>query len=115
MKFMVLFRSSASAADQMESGATPEQQEAGMKAWTDWFRKAGDSVVDGGSPLGDSHLVPGSATQPKGSYIGGYTILECGSLAAVMDLLKDHPHFHSPDAAIEVLECLPMPGSGAAA
>jgi hypothetical protein len=111
MKFMVLYRSSASAADQMGANFTPEQREQAMKLWMDWFGKAGDRVVDGGSPLGESHAVAGSAAQPHGSYLGGYTILECGSLDEAMDLLKDHPHFHSPDAAIEVLECLPMPAS----
>jgi hypothetical protein len=111
MKFMVLYRSSASSADQMGANFTPEQRQEAMKLWMEWYGKAGDRVVDGGSPLGESRAVAGSAAQPKGSQIGGYTILECASLDEAMDLLTDHPHFHSPDAAIEVLECLPMPGA----
>jgi len=109
MKFMVLYRSSASAADQMGGNMTPEQRQEGMKLWMEWFGKAGDRIVDGGSPLGESNVVEGSAGKPSGSFIGGYTILECASLDEAMGLLKDHPHFHSPDATIEVLECLPMP------
>jgi hypothetical protein len=31
---------------------------------------------------------------------------------AVNDLLKDHPHFHSPGASIEVLEIMAMPRAG---
>jgi hypothetical protein len=111
MKFMVLYRSSVSAADQMGASFTPEQRQEAMKAWMEWYGKAGDRVLDGGSPLGESHAVAGSAAQTTGSYIGGYTILECGSLDDAMSILKDHPHFHSPDAAIEVLECLPMPAT----
>jgi hypothetical protein len=110
MKFMVLYRSSASAADQMGADFTPEQRQQAMQAWMAWYGKAGEKVVDGGSPLGESHAVAGSAAQPKSSYIGGYTIIECGSLDEATELLEGHPHFHSPDAAIEVLECLPMPG-----
>lgn len=109
MKFLVLYRSSASAADQMGSTMTPEQRQAAMKLWMDWFGRAGDRVVDGGSPLGESRLVEGSVTKPAGDFVGGYTILECASVDEALSLLKDHPHFHSPDAAIEVLECLPMP------
>ena len=49
-KFMVLYRSSTSARDQMAS-ASPEQMKAGMEAWMHWAGKAGDAVVDLGAPL----------------------------------------------------------------
>src|SRR5215510_13456177 len=49
-KFMVLYRSFASARDQMEN-ATPEQRKAGMDAWMAWAARAGDAIVDLGSPL----------------------------------------------------------------
>ena len=39
-KYLLLYRSPVSAADQM-SGATPEQAQAGMDAWTVWGGKAG--------------------------------------------------------------------------
>src|SRR3974377_1621238 len=107
MKFMVLYRSSASAEEQMGANFTSQQREAAMAKWMEWFGRAGKQVLDGGGPFGTSRLVADSADQPPGSHIGGYTILECASWEVVMALLAGHPHFESPDAAIEVLECLP--------
>ena len=42
--------------------------------------------------------------------VGGYSILQGESLEEISQLLDGHPHFHSPDASIEVREFLSMPG-----
>jgi tagatose-1,6-bisphosphate aldolase len=95
-KFLVLYRADASAAEQM-ANATPEQQAAGMQAWTDWFGRAGEAVVDGGSPLaGDDRT------------IGGYSILQADSREALETLLADHPHRSMGN--IELFEVLATPG-----
>ncbi|WP_236792385.1 YciI family protein [Amycolatopsis sp. GM8] len=94
--FLVLYRADVSAAEQM-ANATPEQQQAGMQAWMDWFAKAGDAVVDGGSPVsGDDKS------------IGGYSVLQAKSRDALDAILENHPH--TQIGTIEVLECLTMPG-----
>ena len=49
-KFMVLYRSPVSAEEQM-ARPTPEQAQAGMDAWNAWGAKAGDSLVDFGTPV----------------------------------------------------------------
>ena len=105
MKFMVLYRSSASAADQMGANFTPEQRQQAMQAWMAWYGKAGDRVVDGGSPLGESHDVAGSAAQPKGSYIGGYTIIEAASVGDAEAVLRSHP-FVARGGALQINEIL---------
>ena len=51
-KYLVLYNSPASAAEQM-ANATPEQAKAGMDAWMAWAQKSGEAVVDLGMPLGD--------------------------------------------------------------
>jgi hypothetical protein len=95
-RFLVLYRADVTAAEQM-ANATPEQQQAGMQAWTGWFGKAGDAVVDGGSPVsGDDKT------------ISGYSILQADSREALDQILQGHPH--TEIGMIEVLECLPMPG-----
>ena len=108
-RFMILYRSSVSAADQMAS-ASPEQAQEGMAMWMRWAEKAGKALVDFGSPTGNSQLVPSGAAAQTGTPIAGFSILEADSAAALRDLLSDHPHLHAPDAAIEVLEQLPPPG-----
>lgn len=105
-KYLVLYRSTATAADQM--GATPEQVQEGMQQWMKWAEKAGKSLVDLGSPLDKSQLVGGKGE--AGTPIGGFSILEADSEAAVGDLLSDHPHLHAPGAVIEVLEFQAIPG-----
>jgi hypothetical protein len=107
-KFMILYRSSVSAGEQMASGS-PEDAQAGMELWMTWAGKAGDAIVDLGSPLTRVSAVGGG---DSGQPIGGFSILQAESEEAVKGLLDGHPHFHSPgDPTIEILEFLPIPGA----
>lgn len=105
-KFLVLYRSQVSAQEQMAK-ATPEQAKAGMDAWMAWAGRAGSAIVDMGSPLGQTAHVGGS---PAAGHIGGFSILQGESIAAVQKVLDGHPHLHMPGNSIDVLEFLPLPG-----
>jgi hypothetical protein len=105
-KFMVLYRSSTSARDQM-ANATPEQMKAGMEAWMQWAAKAGDAVVDLGAPLTPARMGPGSSDAGE---ISGYSIMQADSAEALGGVLDGHPHLSMPGNSIEVLEMLSMPG-----
>jgi hypothetical protein len=106
-KYLVLYRSSVDAMQQM-ANSTPEQAQEGMQLWMKWFEQVGPALIDGGSPVGRSRTLPGPAE--TGVAIGGYSILEADSADAATKLLDGHPHLHAPGAAIELLEYLPMPG-----
>lgn len=106
-KYLVLYRSSVDAMEQMAS-STPEQAQEGMALWMKWFEKTGPALIDFGSPVGKAQTLPGKAD--TGVPVGGYSILEADSPAAVTKLLDDHPHLQAPGAVLEVLEFLPMPG-----
>ncbi len=108
-KFLVLYQSSVSAADQMKS-ATPEQAKAGMEAWMGWAGRAGGGIVDMGSPVMPIASVTGSGQSLATAKVGGFSILQAESKDALLGLLKNHPHFMAPGGSIEVLEFLPMPG-----
>ena len=110
MKFLVLYSAPISAKEQMAS-ATPEQAKAGMDAWTQWAKKAGDAIVDLGMPLGDGKSVSADLVRDSSTKIVGYSILQGDSLEVVTALLKEHPHGRIPNFSIEVLECLAMPGT----
>ena len=107
-KFMVLYRSPVSAEEQM-ANATPEQAQAGLDAWNAWGAKAGDSLVDFGTPVSQAGVV-GAGGAPSGDYIGGFSVLEADSADELKPLLDDHPHLMMEGATIEILEYLPTPG-----
>src|SRR6185437_1254970 len=105
-KYMVLYRSSVSAADQM-ADADPEARQAGMELWMNWAGRVGGAMADMGSPLGSVATVTatGPSTRATRPFIGGFSVLEADSVEEVIKLLDDHPHLHAPgDPTIEVLE-----------
>ena len=109
-RFLVLYKSPVSAVDMM-ANATPEQAQAGMDGWMVWAGKAGDAIVDLGTPLGNAATITAASAGPGTSQITGYSIMEADSRDAVLALFDGHPHIHGPDASIDVLECLPTPGT----
>ena len=109
-KFLVLYASKVSAADQMAS-TSPEQAEAGMKLWMDWAQQNGQSIVDLGMPLNPVGRIQGESVNTSDSATSGFSIMQAESTDDVLAILKDHPHLHSPgDPTIEVLEFLSLPG-----
>lgn len=102
-KFLVLYRATSTAAEQMAAG-TPEQAQAGMEAWTAWAQRAGDAVVDLGAPLAVVEA-GGDAGDP----IGGYSVLQAEDTEALVKVLDGHPHA-AMGGTIEILEFLSMPG-----
>jgi hypothetical protein len=110
-KFLVLYQSTVSAADQM-ANATPEQAKAGMDAWMNWAQHAGSAIVDLGSPVGQAkHFSSPTSSTTGNSHVGGFSILQAESSDALKTVLTNHPHFMAPGASIEVFEFLPMPGT----
>jgi hypothetical protein len=105
-KFMVFYRSDVPARDMM-AGITQEQAQAGMDAWMTWAAKAGDAIVDLGSPLADAGTLGPAA--PSSPYITGFSILQAESADAVTAILDGHPHLEM-GGSIEILEFLPVPG-----
>ncbi len=109
-KFLVLYRASKSGFEQMMK-ATPEEQKAGMAAWMKWATDAKDSIVEMGGPLGKAVKVSkGSDVTASPNDLGGYGVMQAESKEALAASLKDHPHFMTPDAWIEVVDIMAIPG-----
>lgn len=62
---------------------------------TDWATRAGDALVDLGSPLNEAGSVPNGSGN-GGTHIGGYSIMQAESVDAVNTLLEGHPQLHGP-------------------
>jgi hypothetical protein len=105
-KYMILYRSSMTAGEQM---GTAEQAQEGMQAWMNWAGQAGSALVDMGSPVA-SIATEGPAGE-TGVAVCGYSVLEADSPESVHKLLDAHPHLGAPGGSfIEILEFLPIPG-----
>jgi hypothetical protein len=60
-----------------------------------------------GAPLDD----PSTIGDGGNDQATGFSILEADSKDAVDQLLRDHPHLHTPGGTIVVHEFLPVPGT----
>jgi hypothetical protein len=103
-KFLVLYRSTTSAQDQM-AAASPEDAKAGMDAWMAWGGRVGEAIVDFGAPLGSAQHVGDGSGDPT-----GFSILQGDSADEIVQLLNEHPHLHGAGNSIDVHEFLALPG-----
>ena len=107
-QFLVLYRSTVSARDQL-AGADPDQAREGMAAWMAWAQRAGEHIVDLGSPLAPAAQVGGGSGTVQPEQPTGFSVLRADSTDAVVALLDGHPHLRA-GGSVEVLEFLPLPG-----
>lgn len=109
-KFLVVYRSPKSAKEKMGE-STPEQMEEGMKKWMEWAQKAGEGLVELGSPLGNGQRITEEDCVPSELDIAGYSILQAENMDGAKELLNGHPHLGwTEGCAIELHEMLPLPG-----
>jgi hypothetical protein len=111
-KYMVLYRSSVPATEQV-AASNSEAAQAGMELWMAWANRVGVAMADMGSPLSGVGAMTSSGSNAETSrpFVCGFSILEADSVDGANKLLVDHPHFRSPgDPSIEVLEFLSIPG-----
>jgi hypothetical protein len=87
---------------------TPEAQEQAMQAWGAWFATLGDTVTDMGNPFGGSTTVKSGGSASGGiSGLGGYSIIEAGSLDEAAAGADGCPVL-ATGGSVEVYEALEM-------
>lgn len=92
----------------MTPPATPEAQEATMKAWGDWMASCGPALVDPGEAVKKSVTVTKSGTRDGADNAAfGYSVVEAASYDAACELAKSNPMV-ADGGAIEVAEINPM-------
>ena len=73
---------------------TEEEQAKTMAAWGQWFGNLGDSVVDGGNPVGASATISSDGSTSEGggpNAASGYSLIEAASLEQATELAKGCP------------------------
>jgi hypothetical protein len=98
-------------------GATPADLDQatiakGMAAWGGWMGEHAAVIVDSGGPLGKTKQTSKRGVSDMSNSVTGYVIVQAESHDAAARLFEGHPHFSIfPGDAVEVMECLPIPGS----
>jgi len=87
------------------------KEQAGMEAWKAWVEKHQASIVDQGAPLGKTKRISAGGITDIRNDMAAYNVVQAESHEAAAKLFEQHPHFTIfPGDAVEVMECLPMPG-----
>jgi hypothetical protein len=69
-------------------------------------------IVVAGGPIDKTVRVSGSGTASVQNNLCGYIVVSAESHEAAAKLFENHPHFSIfPGEAVEVMECLPVPGA----
>jgi hypothetical protein len=88
-----------------------ELEASGIKAWMDWGTANQAAIVDQGGPLGKTKRASREGVTDTKNTMTGYVIVTAESHEAAAKLFVNHPHFTIfPGEAVEVMECLPIPG-----
>lgn len=115
-KFLAIYLGTQSSEKRKDWQALDEstrktREAAGMQAWQKWMITHQASVVVEGGPLGKTKRISGSGIADVRNELAGYVVIEAESHEAAARLFEKHPHFAIfPGEAVEVMECLPMPG-----
>ena len=88
-----------------------ERETAGVAGWMKWVETHSKSILDTGSPLGKTKRVDSNGISDTTNELTAFTIVEAESQVAAAKLFLNHPHFAIfPGDAVEIVECLPIPG-----
>lgn len=95
----------------LDEATRKQREQQGMKAWNDWGAKHKASILDMGSPLGKTKRADARGITDTSNAMAAYTIVQAESHEAAAKIFENHPHFTIfPGEAIEIMECLPIPG-----
>ena len=97
--------------DKLDPAARQQKEQAGMKAWGDWMDAHKDAIVVTGAPLGKTKRISVNGIEATRNAMTGYIVVKADSHEAAAKLFVNHPHFAIfPGDAVEIMECLPIPG-----
>jgi hypothetical protein len=115
-RFLAIFTGSEAAMQRsgwpaLDPAARAARQAEGMRAWAAWASRNAAAIVDQGTPLGRTKRVGPGGIEDIRNAMAVWVVVEAESHEAAARLFEDHPHFTVlPGEAIEVMECLPVPG-----
>ncbi|MDP1739010.1 MAG: hypothetical protein Q8L23_16400 [Caulobacter sp.] len=110
--FLALYMGSTSADATSPSDLSEEAIAAGIAAWGAWMTRHADVIVVTGGPLGKTMKASADGVTNMRNAVTGYVVVKAETHEAATALFVGHPHFTIfPGDSVEVMECLPIPGS----
>lgn len=99
--------------DSMDPDKRQKLEMEGIEAWGGWMKTHEKSIIVAGGPLGKTKSVAKSGVSDVTNAMAGYIVIEAASHEEAAKLFLNHPHFSIfPGEAVEIMECLPIPGMG---
>lgn len=104
-KFMLIYRDPS----QPTTPPSPEEMQAFLAMWGEWFEKCGAAIVDGGDALKPGGRVLKAGVVSDGPYvetkevIGGFSIVQADDYEAAVAIARDCP-IARVGGAIEIRE-----------
>lgn len=84
----------------------------GITAWKKWAKQNKKNIVAMGNPLGNTLAISIKGISKTQNEMTGWTVVRAKSHIAAAKMFKNHPHFTIfPGDAVEVMECLEIPGA----
>ena len=114
--FLAIFIGTASALEKsqwntLDEAKRRERQSAGIKAWEEWIEQNHAAIIDHGTPLGKTKRASRAGIDDIRNNMTAYALVRAETHDAAARLFENHPHFTIfPGEAIEIMECLPIPG-----
>lgn len=97
--------------DRLDEQERKRREAAGMQAWGDWMKAHQAVIVDTGGPLGKTKRVAAQGISDTRNNMAAFVIVRAESHEAAARLFQNHPHFTIfAGDAVEIMECLPIPG-----
>lgn len=115
-KFLAIYIGTAAAVEKsgwntMDEAERKKREASGMKAWGDWMAANKSAIVDSGGPLGKTKRTSAQGVADTRNNMSAYVVVQADSHESAARMFENHPHFGIfPGEAVEVMECLPIPG-----
>jgi hypothetical protein len=115
--FLAIYIGSASSRersdwDKLDGAARKDREKSGIKAWGDWMDTHKAAIVVVGGPLGKTKRTSPQGVTDTTNDMVGYVVVQAESHEEAARMFEKHPHFAIfPGDSVEIMECLPIPGS----
>lgn len=115
-RFMAVFTGSPAAHersgwDRLSEADRNEREQRGIVAWGAWMDMHKAAIVDHGAPLGRTKRTGAEGITDIRNNLAAYLVIQAETHEAAAKMFEGHPHFTIfPGEAVEIMECLPVPG-----